>query len=271
MPRIPLRARPGALAAALLACAAAPAGAQTGGSAAPETTPQRAGSAPAPSTSEPAPAPAPSAPARRGAPEDTRTVRLTRAEAKRLQRRLRVRADGVIGARTRTALRRYQRRRGLASTGRPNLQTLKAMRLPFAADVERRLGAPPAAPAPPVATGVIQAARSQIGVPYAAAGADPRGFDCSGLTRWAFAQAGTDLPHSSFAQFELGRAVQRAEIRAGDLVFFDTAGPGASDVGIATSPTTVISATTRGVREHQAFDAYWGGHFVGVRRLAAQP
>jgi cell wall-associated NlpC family hydrolase len=84
----------------------------------------------------------------------------------------------------------------------------------------------------------------------------------------AMRQAGIAIPRTSFAQYATGSPVARGAIRAGDLVFFDTAGPGASDVGIATGPTTVVSATTHGVMAHATFDGYWGSHFVGARRVA---
>jgi cell wall-associated NlpC family hydrolase len=110
---------------------------------------------------------------------------------------------------------------------------------------------------------------SQAGTPYKYGGDGPGGFDCSGLTMWAYAQAGVKLPHYSFDQYTMGEPVERDAIQPGDLVFFDTAGPGASDVGIATGPTTVVSATSsRGVVEHETFDDYWGAHYVGARRLA---
>jgi cell wall-associated NlpC family hydrolase len=81
-------------------------------------------------------------------------------------------------------------------------------------------------------------------------------------------QAGISVPRTSFAQFTTGSAVSRDGIQAGDLVFFNTAGAGASDVGIATGPTTAVSATTHGVMAHAIFDSYWGSHFVGARRVA---
>jgi cell wall-associated NlpC family hydrolase len=81
------------------------------------------------------------------------------------------------------------------------------------------------------------------------------------------AQAGITLPRTSFAQFGVGSPVDRNAIQPGDLVFFDADGPGASHVGIATSGSTAISATAHGVREHAIFDAYWGSHYVGARRV----
>jgi cell wall-associated NlpC family hydrolase len=118
------------------------------------------------------------------------------------------------------------------------------------------------------AHGVVDAATAQIGDGYVYGGSGPDGFDCSGLTAYAFAQSDVALPHNSQAQAAMGRAVARDDIRPGDLVFFSTAGAGASHVGIATGRTTAVSATSSGgVMEHSTTDAYWGGHFVTARRL----
>jgi cell wall-associated NlpC family hydrolase len=117
------------------------------------------------------------------------------------------------------------------------------------------------------ARGVVETAVAQIGDGYAWGGSGPDAFDCSGLTAYAFATAGVTLPHTSQGQAAMGTPVDRADIRPGDLVFFSTAGPGASHVGIATSETTVVSATNSGVLEHSTSDAYWDGHYVGARRI----
>ena len=123
-------------------------------------------------------------------------------------------------------------------------------------------------PEPNPLDGVVSAARSRIGSSYAMGAGGPSAFDCSGLTTYAFARAGIALPRVSHAQFGVGRAVARDEIRAGDLVFFSTAGPGASHVGIASGRNTAISATSSGgVMEHSTADAYWGGSYVGARRV----
>jgi cell wall-associated NlpC family hydrolase len=115
--------------------------------------------------------------------------------------------------------------------------------------------------------GVVKIAMAQIGDGYAWGGNGPDAFDCSGLTAYAFASTGLTLPHNSQGQAARGRPVARHDIRPGDLVFFSTAGPGASHVGVATGATTVVSATNGGVMEHSTRDAYWGGHYVGARRL----
>jgi cell wall-associated NlpC family hydrolase len=80
-------------------------------------------------------------------------------------------------------------------------------------------------PAPvPVVSGsvdaVIAAARSVIGVPYVFGAADPAiGFDCSGLTMWAWAHAGVSLPHSSTLQYASLPHVDRTALQPGDLIF----------------------------------------------------
>lgn len=114
---------------------------------------------------------------------------------------------------------------------------------------------------------VVDGATAQIGAGYAYGASGPGAFDCSGLTAFVFARAGVALPHNSQGQFAMGEPVDRDDVRPGDLVFFSTAGSGASHVGVATSRTTAVSATNSGVMEHSTVDAYWGGHYVGARRL----
>ena len=113
------------------------------------------------------------------------------------------------------------------------------------------------------AKSVVRTAVAQIGDGYAWGGSGPDAFDCSGLTAFAFATAGVTLPHTSQGQFAMGRPVARGDIHPGDLVFFSTAGAGASHVGIATGATTVVSATNGGVMEHSTRDAYWAATTSG--------
>jgi peptidoglycan DL-endopeptidase CwlO len=81
-----------------------------------------------------------------------------------------------------------------------------------------------AAPAPAVSSraGIaVQAALAQRGVPYRYATSIPgEGFDCSGLTGYAWAQAGVGLPHQSRLQYAATPRVPISEAQAGDLLFF---------------------------------------------------
>jgi cell wall-associated NlpC family hydrolase len=83
--------------------------------------------------------------------------------------------------------------------------------------------------APPSAGGAaavaVAAAMSQRGVPYVWAGDTPGvGFDCSGLTMWAWGQAGVSLPHSAAEQYADTEHVPLSDIEPGDLLFYDEGG-----------------------------------------------
>ena len=90
---------------------------------------------------------------------------------------------------------------------------------------------PPAAPPPPShasasgaspqALQAVEAARSAIGTPYQWGGNTPGvGLDCSGLTHWAYAQAGVDIPRLAEAQ-TVGTQVTQDQLLPGDLVVWD--------------------------------------------------
>ncbi len=80
----------------------------------------------------------------------------------------------------------------------------------------------PVAPPSPGAGGAIAAAQSVLGTPYRWAGSSPStGFDCSGLTMWAWGRAGKSLPHSSGAQYAATQRISLDQLQPGDLVFFN--------------------------------------------------
>lgn len=113
-------------------------------------------------------------------------------------------ADGIFGARTEAAVRQYQRRNRLGVDGIAGKQTLSAVD----AEVKR------------IET-VLRTARSALGKPYVYGGTSPAtGFDCSGLTQYAFRSAGLTLPRVSAQQARAGIAVPYSQLRPGDLVAF---------------------------------------------------
>ncbi|GHE50903.1 hypothetical protein GCM10018785_20880 [Streptomyces longispororuber] len=65
------------------------------------------------------------------------------------------------------------------------------------------------------------AAQSKIGSPYVYGASGPSSFDCSGLTSWAYAQAGVSIPRTSQAQANAGtRIYSQSDLKVGDLVIF---------------------------------------------------
>lgn len=109
--------------------------------------------------------------------------------------------------------------------------------------------APAPGPPPPVSTGAaraVAAAQTQLGVPYVWGGSTPGvGFDCSGLTSWAWRQAGRSLPHSAQMQFDVTRRVAIDQLQPGDLVFYQS--PVIGHVGMYVGAGTMIEAPRTGL------------------------
>ncbi|HET8556334.1 MAG TPA: C40 family peptidase [Gaiellaceae bacterium] len=112
----------------------------------------------------------------------------------------------------------------------------------------------------------VKVARKMLGVPYRWGGASPRsGFDCSGLVRFVYGRLGISLPHSSYADFALGRRVARHRLKPGDLVFFH----GLGHVGIYAGHGKFIHAPRTGTRVRYSTLAEYGAAYDGARRLSA--
>jgi cell wall-associated NlpC family hydrolase len=156
-----------------------------------------------------------------------------------------------------------------------------------------------AAATPPPATGsdadnrskgqiAAQAALAWLGTPYSwgggnatgptrgiccsTSGADGRttiGFDCSGLTLYAWAKAGVRLAHYTGTQINQGTPVKRADLRAGDLIFFGPAGEDPTHVGIYLADGVMIHAPTTGQtvkKTNFLHSAYYMARYRGAIR-----
>ena len=111
----------------------------------------------------------------------------------------------------------------------------------------------------------------QLGVDYRYGGNSPEsGFDCSGLVAHVFREAyGIQLPHNARAQSEYGVRVSLSELRAGDLVFYNTLNRPYSHVGIYLGDGRFVHAPKTGaqVRVESVSSRYWMRRFDGARRI----
>src|SRR3954453_486513 len=127
--------------------------------------------------------------------------------------------------------------------------------------------APRLAPPPSMGERAVLYARRLVGVPYRYGGDSPQGgFDCSGFVRFVYRRFGFELPHSSYADFGLGRRVERGSLRPGDLVFFD----GVGHVGMYVGGGRFIHAPHTGTRVQVTSldDPWYRDRYDGARRLA---
>jgi cell wall-associated NlpC family hydrolase len=119
---------------------------------------------------------------------------------------------------------------------------------------------------------IAQFALGFRGVPYRLGGADPGGFDCSGLVQYVFAQYGIAVPRVVEQQYTVGDTIRPSDIKPGDLIFFNTkrSGDGASHVAIAIGQDSFVHAPNSSgvVRIETLGSAYWGARYVGTKRIS---
>ncbi|MEU2146046.1 MULTISPECIES: C40 family peptidase [Streptomyces albovinaceus subgroup] len=74
-----------------------------------------------------------------------------------------------------------------------------------------------------ITAAAFNAAKSRVGMPYVWGATGPGSFDCSGLTSWAFRQAGVSLPRTSQAQANAGTRINSlSALKPGDLIIMRT-------------------------------------------------
>jgi cell wall-associated NlpC family hydrolase len=178
-------------------------------------------------------------------------------------------------------------RRALLSSIRGEIAHIKAVeaarQLQLAQEARARIAADPAPATPQPVVGVsastpegstvappnthsavVGIAMKYLGVPYVWGGASPRGFDCSGLVMYVFAQVGVSLPHSSYAQFGMGTPVSMSQLQPGDLVFF----AGLGHVGIYIGNNEFIHAPHTGaVVTIDSLTGWYASEYYGATRI----
>ena len=144
---------------------------------------------------------------------------------------------------------------------------------PPEADTEPAAATAPVVNATDRASSVAMQALAHLGTPYRTGGLSPQtGFDCSGLVAYVYRQgAGLALPRNTFDLSRLGEPVERAALRAGDLVFYNTQRREYSHVGIYLGEDRFIHAPASGgeVRVEDLRAGYWMRRYDGARRIIA--
>ncbi|MEV6160414.1 NlpC/P60 family protein [Streptomyces sp. NPDC052052] len=107
----------------------------------------------------------------------------------------------------------------------------------------------------------LNAAATQQGKPYVSGGTGPNSYDCSGLTQWAYAQAGVQISRTTYTQINEGTQIGRSALKPGDLVFFNNT----SHVALYAGNNTVLHAPKPGaVVRYESMNTI-GTFQVGVR------
>lgn len=118
---------------------------------------------------------------------------------------------------------------------------------------------------------VVNFAMQFRGTPYVWGGARPGAFDCSGFTRYVYAQFGLNMPHSAAGQYSqrYGTFIDRSSLQPGDIVFFaNTYKLGLSHVGIYVGGGRVVQALAPGtpLAAVSINSAYWKSKYYGALR-----
>ena len=121
-------------------------------------------------------------------------------------------------------------------------------------------------PRPTLGERAARIALKAVGVPYSWGGASMSGFDCSGLVYWAYSHLGVELPHSSYALYDVGRRVARSRMKPGDVLFFS----GLGHVGLYLGHGRMVHAPQSGrtVEVVTLGRSHYGERLVGARRVA---
>ncbi|WP_245590395.1 C40 family peptidase [Aneurinibacillus terranovensis] len=118
---------------------------------------------------------------------------------------------------------------------------------------------------------IVNQATGVLGVPYKWGGTSKKtGFDCSGFLNYVYKGSKVTLPRTAYEMFKKGNTVSPSSLKAGDLVFFKTAGYApVTHAGMYIGNGKFIhSSSSKGVSINSLNDPYyWGKRFVGAKRI----
>jgi len=121
------------------------------------------------------------------------------------------------------------------------------------------------------ASDLVVNAMGFLGVPYKRGGNSAEtGFDCSGFVKAMYAQTvGLILPRKAEQQAAATQRIDQADLKPGDLVFFNTMRRAFSHVGIYIGEGKFIHSPKPGaeVRVENMDISYWSRRFDGARRV----
>ena len=119
-----------------------------------------------------------------------------------------------------------------------------------------------------LATQVLEYAQKYLGVKYVYGGGTPKGFDCSGFTRYVFAHFNIDVPRSAAEYYSTGTKISRNDIKPGDLVLLDRYWNNElGHVGIYMGNDKFIHASSKKGKVVIAKLSEYSGTLLGIRRV----
>lgn len=117
---------------------------------------------------------------------------------------------------------------------------------------------------------VVETAKKYLGYPYVYGGMSPSGFDCSGFVNYVYKLCGYSMSRvASSIYYNNGTYVDKANLQAGDLVFFSNSSESIGHVGIYIGGSQFIHASSgsTGVIISDLDSTYYQTHYVGAKRI----
>ena len=174
------------------------------------------------------------------------------------------RIAGGYGSGTISAVRSFQKAKGLSADGIVGSSTVKAI------NDSLGLKAPSRNESRGIGLKIASEARKHLGTRYVFGGTSTSGFDCSGFTSYVYRQSGISIPRTTGSQASAGSKVSKSNLKVGDLVIFSNTykrGPSHAGVYLGNGKFVHASSSGRGVTIDNINSSYYSGKFSYGRRV----